>query len=53
VRQRFMHKLKYYVDKYHDGVACVGCGRCVQFCPVNIDIREVMRLMVSHCQCAL
>jgi len=53
VRQRFMHKLKYYVDKYSDGVACVGCGRCVQFCPVNIDIREVMRLMVSHCQCAL
>ena len=30
VRQRFMHKLKYYVDKYGDGVCCVGCGRCVQ-----------------------
>jgi len=41
VRQRFMHKLKYYVDKYENGAACVGCGRCVQFCPVNIDIREV------------
>jgi ferredoxin len=45
VRQRFMHKLKYYVDKYGDGVACVGCGRCVQFCPVNIDIREVCEKM--------
>jgi ferredoxin len=45
VRQRFMHKLKYYVDKYDGGVACVGCGRCVQFCPVNIDIRKVFRLM--------
>jgi formate hydrogenlyase subunit 6/NADH:ubiquinone oxidoreductase subunit I len=45
VRQRFMHKLKYYVDKYNNGVACVGCGRCVQFCPVNIDIREVFELM--------
>ncbi|MEW6665818.1 MAG: 4Fe-4S dicluster domain-containing protein [Thermodesulfobacteriota bacterium] len=45
VRQRFMHKLKYYVDKYGDGVACVGCGRCVQFCPVNIDIRKVFELM--------
>ena len=45
VRQRFMHKLKYYVDKYENGVACVGCGRCVQFCPVNIDIRQVCRLM--------
>lgn len=41
VRQRFMHKFKYYIDKYGNGPACVGCGRCVQFCPVNIDIREV------------
>jgi ferredoxin len=45
VRQRFMHKLKYYVDKYARGVACVGCGRCVQHCPVNIDIRRVVQLM--------
>ncbi len=45
VRQRFMHKLKYYVDKYDNGVACVGCGRCVKYCPVNIDIREVFKLM--------
>ncbi|RLB29245.1 MAG: 4Fe-4S ferredoxin [Deltaproteobacteria bacterium] len=44
-RQRFMHKLKYYVDKYGNGVACVGCGRCVNYCPVNIDIREVFKLM--------
>ena len=48
VRQRFMHKLKYYVDKYGNGVACVGCGRCVQFCPVNIDIRRVCQLMNDH-----
>ncbi|MCF8062568.1 MAG: 4Fe-4S dicluster domain-containing protein [Deltaproteobacteria bacterium] len=45
VRQRFMHKLKYYVDKYDDGIQCVGCGRCVQFCPVNIDIREIAEKM--------
>jgi len=43
VRQRFMHKLKYYVDKYGEGVQCSGCGRCVRHCPVNIDIREVQR----------
>jgi len=48
VRQRFMHKLKYYIDKYADGVACVGCGRCVQFCPVNIDIRQVFELMNGY-----
>jgi len=45
VRQRFMHKLKYYVDKYNDGIQCVGCGRCVRACPVNIDIRKVCSLM--------
>ena len=51
VRQRFMHKLKYYPDKYSDGIACVGCGRCVQHCPVNIDIRHVARLMSESCIC--
>jgi ferredoxin len=48
VRQRFMHKLKYYVDKYDNGVQCSGCGRCVRYCPVNIDIREVAELMNSY-----
>jgi ferredoxin len=47
VRQRFMHKLKYYLDKYDSGIQCVGCGRCIQSCPVNIDIRKVCRLMNS------
>jgi ferredoxin len=48
VRQRFMHKLKYFVDKYETGIMCVGCGRCVQQCPVNIDIRRVCDLMNSY-----
>ena len=47
VRQRFMHKLKYYVEKYDDGIQCVGCGRCIRACPVNIDIRKVCDLMNS------
>ena len=48
VRQRFMHKLKYYVDKYDDGVQCSGCGRCVRYCPVNIDIRDVCERMNNY-----
>jgi sulfhydrogenase subunit beta (sulfur reductase) len=48
VRQRFMHKLKYYVDKYNDGVQCSGCGRCVRYCPVNIDIRQVAEMMNNY-----
>jgi len=45
LRQRFMHKLKYFVDKYQKGIMCVGCGRCVRQCPVNIDIRKVSQIM--------
>jgi len=48
VRQRFMHKLKYYVDKYNDGIQCVGCGRCIRLCPVNIDIRKVCDIMNNY-----
>ena len=48
VRQRFMHKLKYYVDKYDVGIQCVGCGRCIRSCPVNIDIRRVSNYMNSY-----
>jgi len=48
VRQRFMHKLKYFPDKYDQGLMCVGCGRCVKHCPVNIDIREVCEQMNSY-----
>ena len=41
LRQRFAHKLLYFPEEFQD-IACVGCGRCVKSCPVNIDIREVM-----------
>jgi len=48
VRQRFMHKLKYFIDKYDDGIMCVGCGRCIRSCPVNIDIRRVCETMNAY-----
>jgi sulfhydrogenase subunit beta (sulfur reductase) len=40
-RQRTMHKFKYYVDNFK-AISCVGCGRCVIYCPVNIDIRKIV-----------
>ncbi len=48
VRQRFMHKLKYFVDKYNQGIMCTGCGRCVRLCPVNIDIRNICEKMNTY-----
>ncbi len=41
VRQRVMHKFSYTVDNVGE-TFCVGCGRCVVHCPVNIDIREIL-----------
>lgn len=41
LRQRFCHKLLYFPEQFGP-LACVGCGRCVTACPVNIDIREII-----------
>lgn len=40
-RQRIMHKFS-YLPKTQGMPGCVGCGRCVTECPVNLDIREVI-----------
>jgi ferredoxin len=41
MRQRIMHKFNYFVENQGE-IACVGCGRCVRECPVNLDIRAVL-----------
>ena len=40
-RNRIYHKLL-YMGKNLEVVGCVGCGRCISGCPVNIDIIEVV-----------
>jgi len=42
MRQRFAHKLLYFPEEFNGLLGCTGCGRCVRFCPVNIDIREII-----------
>ncbi len=45
LRNRFYCKFYYYPLQYHlrESVACTGCGRCIDACPVNIDITEVLQ----------
>ncbi len=41
LRNRFYCKFCYYPRDFGP-VACVGCGRCIAKCPVNVDIAEVL-----------
>jgi ferredoxin len=38
-RQWMTHKLATWIDQFGDS-GCVGCGRCITWCPVGIDITE-------------
>jgi len=38
-RQWMTHKLASWYDQF-DSSGCVGCGRCITWCPVGIDITE-------------
>lgn len=40
-RQWMTHKLASWIDQF-DTSGCVGCGRCITWCPVGIDITEEM-----------
>ncbi len=41
-RQWMTHKLATWVDQFGSS-GCVGCGRCITWCPVGIDITEEVR----------
>jgi ferredoxin len=44
LRNRYLHKLAYFNLRY--GVTlCVGCGRCVDKCPANLDVTKAMDII--------
>jgi sulfhydrogenase subunit beta (sulfur reductase) len=46
-RQWMTHKLSTWWDQF-DSTGCVGCGRCIVWCPVGIDItQEVTAIAAS------
>jgi ferredoxin len=42
LRNRFFCKFCYYPEDFGP-TGCVGCGRCIVSCPVDIDITEVIK----------
>ena len=43
-RQWMTHKLATWIDQFGTS-GCVGCGRCISWCPVGIDITEEVRAL--------
>lgn len=43
-RQWMTHKLAAWSDQF-GSLGCVGCGRCITWCPAGIDITEEVRAM--------
>jgi ferredoxin len=41
-RQWMTHKLATWIDQFGTS-GCIGCGRCITWCPVGIDITEETR----------
>lgn len=45
-RQWLTHKLSTWHDQFGT-TGCVGCGRCITWCPVGIDITEEVRALLA------
>ena len=43
-RQWLVHKLATWLDQFGTS-GCVGCGRCITWCPVGIDLTEEVHLI--------
>jgi formate hydrogenlyase subunit 6/NADH:ubiquinone oxidoreductase subunit I len=43
-RQWLTHKLASWHDQFGSS-GCVGCGRCITWCPAGIDITEEVRMI--------
>jgi sulfhydrogenase subunit beta (sulfur reductase) len=44
LRLWYTHKLQAYVSKFGKP-SCVGCGRCIATCPVNINVKTIAKAL--------
>jgi sulfhydrogenase subunit beta (sulfur reductase) len=49
IRNRYYCKFHYYPKDFGE-LGCVGCGRCIDRCPVNIDIAEMLKTVYAMWQ---
>lgn len=47
VRQRVMHKYRYHPTNYKGRIGCVGCGRCTELCPEDIDLISILNDIIG------
>ncbi|QPD02471.1 MAG: [NiFe] hydrogenase, subunit beta [Candidatus Nitrospira kreftii] len=45
-RMWLTHKLASWIDQF-DTSGCVGCGRCITWCPVGIDLTEELQALLT------
>lgn len=48
-RQWLTHKFSTWVEQF-GAFGCVGCGRCITWCPVGIDVTEEVRVLSEACE---
>jgi len=47
IKLYYTHKLKEYIGKWGQP-SCVGCGRCVEYCPVDINVLTVAEALYKE-----
>lgn len=46
-RHRLLHKFVYFWDRYGINM-CVGCGRCIEVCAGDIDLRDMIKRLSEN-----
>ncbi len=49
-RQWLTHKFSFWHDQYGRS-GCTGCGRCISWCPVGIDVTEELAILCEEDSC--